>query len=277
MAVVDLGYPSRIICLTEETTETLYLLGEQERIVGISGFTHRPLEARREKPKVSAFVEADIPKIEALEPDLILAFSDIQAEITRELVARGHNVYTFNQRSIAEILQAITLIGSLVGRQQGAQVLAGELRARLERVRELATKLPRRPRVYFEEWPEPMISGIRWVSELIEIAGGDDVFASQSHGSLAKERFVDAERVVELNPEVIIASWCGKKVKHDEIVGRDGWQPIDAIVNERIYEVDSTIILQPGPAALTAGLDALAQIVRAVALEEQLDLFDEMV
>ena len=277
MAVAELGYPSRIICLTEETTETLYLLGEQERIVGISGFTHRPPEARREKPKVSAFVEADIPKIEALEPDLILAFSDIQAEITRELVARGHNVYTFNRRSIAEILQAITLIGSLVGRQRDAELLAGELRERLERVRELASKLPRRPRVYFEEWPEPMITGIRWVSELIEIAGGDDVFASESHGALAKERFVDAERVAGLNPEVIIASWCGKKVKHDEIIGRDGWQTMDAIVNERVYEVDSTIILQPGPAALTAGLDALARIVRAVALDEPLDLLDEIV
>ena len=180
MGISELGYPNRIICLTEETTETLYLLGEQERIVGISGFTHRPPEARKQKPKVSAFVEADIPKIEALSPDLILAFSDIQADITRELVARGHNVYTFNQRSLAEILQAIVLIGSLVGKQKEAEVLAANLRARLEELKRVATQLPRRPRVYFEEWPDPMISGIRWVSELVELVGGDDIFVEKS-------------------------------------------------------------------------------------------------
>ena len=277
MGISELGYPNRIICLTEETTETLYLLGEQERIVGISGFTHRPPEARKQKPKVSAFVEADIPKIEALSPDLILAFSDIQADITRELVARGHNVYTFNQRSLAEILQAIVLIGSLVGKQKEAEVLAANLRARLEELKRVATQLPRRPRVYFEEWPDPMISGIRWVSELVELVGGDDIFVEKSRGSLAKQRFVSSQDVIDANPDVVIASWCGKKVKRQQILAREGWEDIAAIANERVYEINSTIILQPGPAALTAGVDAMAKIIRSVALEEPLDLSHEVV
>ena len=276
MAERELLYPSRIICLTEETTEVLYLLGEQDRIVGISGFTQRPPEARKVKPKVSAFIDADIPAIEALKPDLILAFSDIQADITRELVKRGHNVYTFNQRSIAEILQAICLIGSLVGRQLDAEALVGRLQANLDRVREESRRLPKRPRVYFEEWPDPMISGIRWVSELVEIAGGADILEELSHGSLAKQRFVDPDVVLAADPDVIVASWCGKKVKHSQIVAREGWEQVKAIRSKHLYEIDSTVILQPGPASLTDGLDALARIVRAAALDEPLDLCDDI-
>ncbi len=253
-------YPERIICLTEETTETLYLLGEEERIVGISGFTYRPPIARKEKPKVSAFIDADIPKIEALKPDLILGFSDIQADITKELIKRGHTVMTFNQRSLEEIYRAIVTIGALVGRSDSALELVSGYRERIERIG--ARTIGReRPRVYFEEWPDPMISGIRWVSELIEVAGGDDVFAFLSDGGLAKDRIIDPKSVIEARPDIIIGSWCGKKVKKNEIVQRAGWSEIPAVVNKRIYEINSTLILQPGPAALSDGLDALVKIV----------------
>jgi len=254
-------YPERIICLTEETTETLYLLGEQERIVGISGFTYRPVQARKEKPKVSAFIEADIPKIEALEPDLILAFSDIQADITRDLVKRGHTVMTFNQRSLEEIFGAIVMTGSLVGRGAEAENLVEKYRQRLERIRETTQKYSRRPKVYFEEWPDPMISAIRWVSELIEIAGGDDVFARLRDAGLAKDRILDPAAVIESSPDIIIGSWCGKKVKKEEILCREGWADIPAIRNQEIHEINSTLILQPGPAALTDGLDRLVSII----------------
>ena len=254
-------YPQRIVCLTEETTETLYLLGEQDRIVGISGFTYRPPEARKNKPKVSAFIEADIPKIEALNPDLILAFSDIQADITRELVKRGHTVMTFNQRSIDEVLSAIVMIGSLVGRGAEAAELVSGYRERLQAVKQRTSAFPRRLKVYFEEWPDPMISGIQWVSELVEIAGGEDVFGELRDAGLAKDRIIEPGEVVARAPDLIIGSWCGKKVKKDEILNREGWGEIPAVRNQAIYEINSTLILQPGPAALTDGLDALVAAI----------------
>jgi len=254
-------YPERICCLTEETTEVLYALGEEDRIVGISGFTVRPKRARKEKPKVSAFIDADIPKIESLKPDLILAFSDIQADITRELIARGQTVFTFNQRTISEILNTIVLIGSLVGRQADAEVFAQSLAENVERVRLESAKVSRRPKVYFEEWPDPMISGIAWVSELIEIAGGEDIFAEKRSGSLAKDRFISSEDVLERKPDIIIGSWCGKKVKKDQIMARPLWETIPAVQDSCIYEIDSSLILQPGPAALTDGLAELRKII----------------
>ena len=257
-------YPKRICCLTEETTEVLYSLGEEDRIVGISGFTVRPKRARKEKPKVSAFIDADIPKIESLNPDLILAFSDIQADITRELVARGHTVFTFNQRTIPEILNTIALIGSLVGRQADAEALAQRLAENVERIREESSHSSPRPKVYFEEWPDPMISGIAWVSELIEVAGGDDIFIEKRSGSLAKDRFITPADVLERKPDIIIGSWCGKQVKKDEIIARPLWETIPAVENNRIFEIDSSLILQPGPAALTDGLTELRKIIASV-------------
>jgi len=205
-------YPGRIICLTEETTETLYLLGQGDRIVGVSGYTVRPPEART-KPKISAFINAKFDKIVALEPDLILAFSDLQADLVAELIRRGLPVVTFNQRSVAEILQMIRMLGGLVGCQADAERLAERLEADLERIRESASRLPKRPRVFFEEWDEPLISGIRWVEELVEIAGGDPIFPDLRHALLAKDRIVDPDRVRDAKPDVIFASWCGKKVR----------------------------------------------------------------
>src|SRR6478736_2155415 len=203
------AYPHRIVCLTEETTETLYLLGEGDRVVGISGYTVRPPEARS-KPKVSAFINARFDKIEALEPDLILGFSDLQADIAAELIRRGHHVVIFNQRSIAEILRMIRTVAALVGRQAAGETLAADLESGLEAVRAKAAQLPRRPRVLFEEWDDPIISGIRWVDELIEIAGGDSIFPGLRRAALAKDRIVKPDDVCTADPEVIIASWCGK-------------------------------------------------------------------
>lgn len=250
-------YPKRIVCLTEETTETLYSLGAQERIVGISGFTQRPPEAKRDKPIVSAFTSADVAKIEAQRPDLVLAFSDLQADLVRELIARGHTVMTWNQRSLDEILNMIVQLGALVGKSIEAQALADRLERNLDDVRRSAAKLPRRPRVYFEEWPEPMISGIRWVSELIEVAGGEDVFAEKRACGLARDRFVTIEQVIERDPELIVASWCGKMVKPDRIRARPGFENVRAIRAGRIREIKSVLILQPGPASLTDGLREL--------------------
>jgi iron complex transport system substrate-binding protein len=258
-------YPSRIICLTEETTETLYLLGEGDRVVGISGYTVRPPEARS-KPKVSAFINARFDKIEALKPDLILAFSDLQADIAAELIRRGYPVVTFNQRSISQILQMIRTVGGLVGRQHAAEQLAADLERGLEAVRAQAARLPRRPRVFFEEWDDPLISGICWVDELIEIAGGEPLFPHLRRASLAKDRIVRVEEVREANPDVIIASWCGKAMKKRTIVERPGWDAISAVKRDHIYEIKSTYILQPGPASLTDGLAQLhACIGRAAA------------
>ena len=253
-------YPSRIICLTEETTETLYLLGEQDRIVGVSGFTVRPPEARR-KPRVSAFLSADFPKIEALEPDLILAFSDLQADLSRELVKRGYPVFTFNQRSVVEILEAIRIIGGIVGAGDRAARLALELERGVDAIRASAARFARRPRVFFEEWDSPLISGIQWVEELVEAAGGDPIFPGLRHASLAADRIIDPAAVIDSDPDVIIGSWCGKGVNFARIRAREGWSAIAAVRNGALYEIRSSYILQPGPAALTEGVRQLHAIL----------------
>jgi iron complex transport system substrate-binding protein len=257
-------YPSRIVCLTEETTETLYLLGEGDRVVGVSGYTVRPPEARR-KPKVSAFINARFDKIDALAPDLILAFSDLQADIAAELVRRGYPVYTFNQRSVDEILQMIRVVGALVGRAEDARELAAKMEQGLDDIRAAcsAAAPKARKRVFFEEWPDPLISGIRWVEELVEIAGGDPIFPELRDKRLGKDRIVDPAAVVERNPEVIIASWCGKAMKKRTIVERPGWDRVAAVQRDRIFEVKSTYILQPGPASLTEGVRQLHAILDA--------------
>jgi iron complex transport system substrate-binding protein len=243
-------------------------LGEGDRVVGISGYTVRPPEARR-KPKISSFLHARYEKIEALEPDLILAFSDLQAEITNELVRRGYPVFTFNQRSVAEILQMIRMLGAMVGVPAKAEALAADLQVRLDTVREHAKAFTRRPRVYFEEWDNPLISGIRWVDELIEIAGGDPVFPDLRDARLAKDRVVTSDAVTAAAPDVIVGSWCGKPVRKERIIARPGWDVIPAVRDGHIYEVKSTYILQPGPAALTDGVDALHAIVAGWVREEK--------
>ena len=253
-------YPSRIICLTEETTETLYLLGEGDRVVGVSGYTVRPPEAR-EKPKVSAFINARFDKIEALEPDLVLAFSDLQADIARELIRRGYAVYTFNQRTVPEILQMIRIVGGLVGCADKAETLASTLAADLDRIAAAGRALPRRPRVFFEEWDDPLISGIAWVEELVEIAGGEPIFPELRTARLGRQRIVDPAAVRARNPEVIVASWCGKAMKKRTIVSREGWDAVDAVRHDRIHEIKSTYILQPGPASLTEGVRRLHEIM----------------
>lgn len=249
--------PERIVCLTEETTETLYLLGEQHRIVGISGYTVRPPQARREKPRVSAFISADIPKILALEPDLVLAFSDLQADIVAELVRAAVAVHVFNQRDIAGILAMIRTLGALVGVARQADQLAGSYERRLDEISSVARPSPK-PKIYFEEWDDPLISGIGWVSELIEIAGGVDIFPNLRFCAVAKDRIVSPDQVRAAAPDVILASWCGKKVVPDKIRRRAGWEDIPAVHTNRIVEIKSPMILQPGPAALTDGLDAIA-------------------
>jgi iron complex transport system substrate-binding protein len=252
------AYPERIVCLTEETTETLYLLGEEHRIVGISGFTVRPPRARREKPRVSAFTSAKTDRIAALRPDLVLAFSDLQAEIAAELVRGGMEVHVFNQRSVPEILRMIRSLGGMIGCESKAAALAQRLEEGLAQVRALALTLPRRPRVYFEEWNEPMISGIRWVSELIAIAGGEDVFPELARESLGRNRIIaDAQEVVRRAPDVILGSWCGKKFQPGSVAARPGWSQIPAVRSGDVVEIKSSIILQPGPAALTDGVQAL--------------------
>jgi len=257
------AYPSRIVCLTEETTETFYLLGEGDRVVGVSGYTVRPPEARK-KPRISAFLSARFEKITALEPDLILAFSDLQADITSELIKRGYNVFTFNQRSVAEILQVIRVLGGIVGAGDKAARLAEELALGLDRIRASAARFPRRPRVYFEEWDEPLISGIQWVEELVEIAGGEPVFPELRRAGLAKDRIVTHERVIAARPDVIVGSWCGKPVRKERIAARAGWSEVPAVRDGHIYEVKSTLILQPGPAALTDGVARLHEILCGV-------------
>jgi len=257
-------YPSRIVCLTEETTETLYLLGEGERVVGVSAYTVRPPEAKQ-KPRVSAFINANYERIEALEPDLVLGFSDLQADIASDLVKRGYPVMIFNQRTVAEILQMIRVVGALVGAAARAEALADRLEMDLDFYRSAAATLPRRPRVFFEEWHEPLISGIRWVEELIEIAGGEPIFPEMRDAGLGKERIVDPGEVVRRAPDIIIASWCGKPVKKEWIHARDGWSGIPAVRDGQVYEVKSSMILQPGPAALTDGIRQLQQIIMRVA------------
>lgn len=247
------AYPQRIVCLTEETTETLYRLGAGDRVVGVSGYTARPPEARA-KPKVSAFLSARIDKIEALRPDLILAFSDLQADIVSDLVRRGFTVMAFNQRRITDILQMIRLVGGLVGLQPRAEQLAGSLAIGLDAIRASAAAWPWRPRVFFEEWDDPLISGIAWVDELVEIAGGTPLFSHLRSAGLAKDRILAPEVVRDARPDVILASWCGKKVRKATIVGRPGWSTLAAVQEHQIYEIKSTYILQPGPAALTEGV-----------------------
>jgi iron complex transport system substrate-binding protein len=255
--------PKRIVCLTEETTETLYLLGEQDRIVGVSGYTVRPPEARQ-KPKVSAFISAKFDKILALEPDLVLAFSDLQADIVGELMRRGIAVLAFNQRSVQEILDMIQMLANVVGVPDKGKMLVSEMEAGLATIQNSAARFLRRPRVLFEEWNDPLISGIRWVEELIEIAGGDPVFPKLRFGKNGKDRIVDPADVIPKDPEVIIASWCGVKVNKDRIRSRPGWSEISAVKLGHIYEIKSTYILQPGPAALTDGLRQLHEILGSV-------------
>ena len=248
--------PRRIVCLTEETVETLYLLGEQDRIVGVSGYAVRPPQVRREKPRVSAFISADIPKILALEPDLVLAFSDLQADIVADLVRAGVAIHVFNQRDIAGILAMIRNLGALVGAVERADQLATGYERRLAGIASTARALPK-PKVYFEEWDDPLISGIGWVSELIEIAGGEDILPDLRFRQSAKDRIISPDQVRAASPDVILASWCGKKVVPDRVRQRPGWDEIPAIRLNRIVEIKSPLILQPGPAALTDGLDAI--------------------
>jgi iron complex transport system substrate-binding protein len=260
---MNIRYPERIVCLTEETTETLYLLGEQDRIVGISGFTVRPPQARKEKPKISAFTSAKIDAILGLKPDLVLGFSNLQADIARDLIKAGVEVYVFNHRTIAGILRMVATLGALVGETAKGQALAQSLAQRIGNVRQRAAQWPRKPRVYFEEWDEPMISGIGWVSELIEIAGGKDCFPELGMQPLAGNRIIsDAQEVVRRQPDIIIGSWCGKKFRPEQVAARPGWNTIHAVCNGQIFEIKSPLILQPGPAALTDGLDALSAIIQ---------------
>ena len=256
----QMSYPQRIVCLTEETTETLYLLGEGDRVVGVSGYTVRPPEARQ-KPKVSSFLHARFEKIEALEPDLVLAFSDLQADITSELVKRGYAVFTFNQRSVAEILQMIRVLAGIVGVAAKGEALVQELQKGLDEIAHRAARLQRRPKVFFEEWYDPLISGIRWVEELVTIAGGEPIFPELNGASLARDRIVTGEQVIARNPDLVIGSWCGKPVRPEKIKARPGWDRIAAVQNGHIYEVKSTYILQPGPAALTEGVTRLHDVI----------------
>ncbi len=255
--------PARIVCLTEETVETLYLLGEQDRIVGVSGFVVRPPQARRDKPRVSAFTSADTAKILGLAPDLVFTYSDMQADIVADLIRRGLSVHAFNHRTIAGIFDMIAMVGAMVGASERASALAGELNLRLALARENASSLPRRPRVFFEEWSEPLISASGWVSELIEIAGGVDIFPDRARQSLAKDRIVTHADVVAAAPDIIVGSWCGKKFAPAEVRARPGFSDLPAVREGRLYEIKSSLILQPGPAALTDGLDALQQIIGA--------------
>lgn len=254
--------PSRIVCLTEETVETLYLLGEEDRIVGVSGYAVRPPRVRREKPRVSAFTSADLPKILALEPDLVLAFSDLQAEIVAELVRAGLAVHVFNQRDVAGILAMIRTLGAFVGAAERAEALARGYEDRLRGVAAETAAL-RRVRVFFEEWDEPLISGIGWVSELIGVAGGEDVFLELARMPAARDRIVPLGDVVEAAPELILASWCGKKVVPARIAARPGWTGIPAVRHGAVVEIKSPLILQPGPAALSDGLDAIRSAIDA--------------
>jgi len=253
--------PSRIVCLTEETVETLYLLGEERRIVGVSGYAVRPARVRKEKLRVAAFISADVPKILALEPDLVLAFSDLQADIVAELIRTNVAVHAFNQRDVAGILAMIRTLGALTGAAEKADALANSLTARVEAARERSLRLPRRPRVYFEEWDEPMISSIGWVSELIEAAGGTEVFPELAARKNAKDRIVSPAQVIAARPDIIIGSWCGKKFVPAKVAARPGFAEVPAVATGWLREVKSTLILQPGPAALTDGLDRLAGII----------------
>jgi iron complex transport system substrate-binding protein len=254
--------PRRIVCLTEEATEWLYLLGEESRIVGISGYTVRPRRAREEKPKVSAFLSAKIDRILELRPDCVFGFSDLQAEIASELVKKGVQVTIFNQRSVGEIFAMLYQVAAMVGREQDGVARLERMRARLMEVEEAGRALARRPRVYFEEWDEPHISAIRWVSELVGIAGGDDVFPELAQQSLGKDRIIaDGAEIVRRNPDIVIGSWCGKKFRAERVAARPGWDNVNAVRDAQLFEIKSADILQPGPAALTDGVEQLHRIV----------------
>jgi iron complex transport system substrate-binding protein len=253
--------PERIVCLTEETVETLYLLGEDRRIVGVSGYAVRPPQVRREKPRVAAFISADVPKILALAPDLVLTFSDLQADIVAELIRKGVTVHAFNQRDLAGIFSMIRTLGALIGAPEKADALARSLETGLARARERAGRLEAKPRVYFEEWDDPMITGIGWVSELIEIAGGIETFPQLAGQKSAKDRIISPADVIAASPDIIIGSWCGKKFVPAKVSARPGFDTIPAVRNGFLREIKSTIILQPGPAALTDGLAAIESIV----------------
>jgi len=261
--------PRRIVCLTEEPTEVLYALGEQDRIVGISGFTVRPAAARREKPKVSAFTSAKIGEILKLKPDFVVGFSDIQADIAAELIRHGVEVWISNHRSVEGVLDYVLRLGALVGAAGKAQAYADDLRRGLDAIEAEAARLPRRPKVYFEEWDEPLITGIRWVAELVRIAGGDDVFPERAAQSLARDRILaDGTEVVRRAPDIIFGSWCGKRFRPEKVAARPGWETIPAVRDGALYEIKSPIILQPGPAALTDGVAAIAGHIRQWARRE---------
>jgi iron complex transport system substrate-binding protein len=264
VSVVASSFAQRIVCLTEETTETLYLLEEDWRIVGVSGFTVRPPRARREKPKVSAFTSAKIDRICDLTPDLVLGFSDLQADIAADLIRRGLPVHIFNHRDVAGIFRMIRTLGGLIGCERKAAELCERLEENLARIRAAAAQFDARPRVYFEEWDDPMISCIRWVSELIGVAGGEDCFADQAHQSLAKNRIIaDPQEVIRRSPDIILGSWCGKKFQPAAVAARSGWRVIPAVAHDQLFEIKSSVILQPGPAALTDGVEALHQRFKA--------------
>jgi iron complex transport system substrate-binding protein len=256
------AFPQRIVCLTEETTETLYLLGEDWRIVGISGFTVRPPQARREKPRVSAFTSARTERIIALRPDLVLGFSDLQADIAAELVRAGLEVHVFNHRSVAEILRMVRTLGGMIGCQDKAEALAAQLEGGLARVRERAAGFARRPRVYFEEWDDPLISGIGWVSELVQLAGGEECFPELAGQSLGRNRIIaDRLEVPRRAPDIVLGSWCGKKFRPAAVAARAGWEAMPAVRDGYLREIKSSIILQPGPAALTDGVRAIQDVI----------------
>lgn len=256
--------PQRIVCLTEEPTETLYLLSQQNRIVGISGFTVRPAMARKEKPKVSAFTSAKIDKILALKPDMVIGYSDMQAEIAQALIKAGKEVWIANHRSVTGIMDYVLRLGALVGCLDLAASLVAEWRAKLDARQQATAMRIKRPKVYFEEWDEPLMSGIQWVCELIRLAGGDDVFPELANQSLGKDRIIaDGQTVIDAQPDIIIGSWCGKKFRPEKVAARDGWAAIPAVQNQQLIEIKSPLILQPGPAALTDGFDALCDAIDA--------------
>lgn len=258
-------YPSKIICLTEETVETLYLLGREDLIAGVSEYVERPPEAKS-LPQVTQFIRSDISKIESLAPDLVLGFSDIQKDIARELIGKGLNVLITNQRSLEEILSSILLLGRIVGEEEKSLALVQGFREKMSSVAEKAKRLPFKPKVYFEEWDHPRLSGIRWVSELIEICGGENIFADKT-GSLARERAVEDQEVIQRNPDIIFGCWCGKKVKTDSFAQRAGYQTITAVEKKCVWELDPAIFLQPGPALFIDGLDQMQDFFTRVTLD----------
>ena len=260
------AFPSRIVCLSDEASEVLYLLGEQDRIVGVSGFSRRPPEVRS-KPRVSTFRDANFEAIEKLDPDLIITYSDVQAGITKEAIHRGFPVLNFNQRSVAEIFEFIQLMARMVNQQEKGSRLIAAYQSELEKIARAADAFGWRPRVFFEEWNDPLISGIAWVEELIELAGGEPIFPEFRRTQKAKDRIVQPEQLIQRNPEVIIASWCGIKVNTNAICSRPGWDAIAAVRNGHVYEIPSSLILQPGPASLTEGIRELHRILGVVTLD----------